>query len=322
MVTGSATPLKPLVGQLAARTRDLFSLERTAQLAKLPTEAARDPVRASCRRKSQQERYSLCALALARMPEEPGRAFGTRSGDGGIGRCPQRSAPVRRRLSARRSPIFWPGGAMCAISAPTERRTRRRWPNSSISPRSRLRSAIASRPGSCGSMMHARRASIRANFEAANRDALSAYAGEQAALYARLKLAGLNDAPIQLAVFCDEATEQGHGLGARTMAETRRYSTVCALHTFWLAARTRGLGVGWVSILDPARDRRGARRSARLDLHRLSLRRLSARGASDPGARARRLAAPRGASGSAPVGDANRADAQGRQLGEPPDSMR
>ena len=37
----------------------------------------------------------------------------------------------------------------------------------------------------------------------------------------------------------------------RTMPETRRYSTVCALYTFWLAARARGLGVGWVSILDP-----------------------------------------------------------------------
>jgi 5,6-dimethylbenzimidazole synthase len=98
---------------------------------------------------------------------------------------------------------------------------------------------------------HARRASIRANFEAANRDALSAYSGEKAALYARLKLAGLSDAPIHIAVFCDETTEQGHGLGARTMAETRRYSAVCALHTFWLAARTYGLGVGWVSILTP-----------------------------------------------------------------------
>jgi 5,6-dimethylbenzimidazole synthase len=97
----------------------------------------------------------------------------------------------------------------------------------------------------------ARRAAIRANFEAANRDALTSYAGEQATLYARLKLAGLSDAPIQLAVFCDVATEQGHGLGARTMPETRRYSTVCALHTFWLAARAWGLGVGWVSILDP-----------------------------------------------------------------------
>ena len=98
---------------------------------------------------------------------------------------------------------------------------------------------------------YTRRAAIRANFEAANRDALMAYSGEKAALYARLKLAGLNDAPIHVAVFCDETTEQGHGLGARTMAETRRYSAVCALHTFWLAARTRGLGVGWVSILNP-----------------------------------------------------------------------
>ena len=98
---------------------------------------------------------------------------------------------------------------------------------------------------------NARRAGIRANFEAANRDALAAYAGDRAALYAKLKLAGLNDAPVQIAVFCDEGTELGHGLGARTMAETRRYSTVCALHTFWLAARACGLGVGWVSILDP-----------------------------------------------------------------------
>ncbi len=98
----------------------------------------------------------------------------------------------------------------------------------------------------------ARRAAIRTNFEAANREALAAYTGERAALYARLKLAGLRDAPIQIAVFCDEATEQGHGLGARTMPEARRYSAVCALHTFWLAARARGLGVGWVSILDPA----------------------------------------------------------------------
>jgi 5,6-dimethylbenzimidazole synthase len=96
-----------------------------------------------------------------------------------------------------------------------------------------------------------RRAAVRANFEAANRAALTAYDGERAQRYARLKLAGLSDAPVHVAVFCDEATGQGHGLGALTMPETRRYSTVCALHTFWRAARARGLGVGWVSILDP-----------------------------------------------------------------------
>jgi len=97
----------------------------------------------------------------------------------------------------------------------------------------------------------ARRAAVRANFEAANREALAAYRGERAMLYATLKLAGLREAPVQLAIFCDDATEQGFGLGARTMPETRRYSAVCALYTFWLAARAYGLGVGWVSILDP-----------------------------------------------------------------------
>ena len=96
-----------------------------------------------------------------------------------------------------------------------------------------------------------RREAVRANFEAANSQALTAYAGERAQLYASLKLAGLREAPVHLAVFCDDATQQGHGLGARTMPETRRYSAVCALHTVWLAARAHGLGVGWVSILDP-----------------------------------------------------------------------
>jgi 5,6-dimethylbenzimidazole synthase len=96
-----------------------------------------------------------------------------------------------------------------------------------------------------------RRRAIRENFETANRAALSSYEGERALAYAGLQLAGIRDAPVHLAVFCDEATGLGHGLGVKTMPETRRYSSVCALHTFWLAARARGLGVGWVSILDP-----------------------------------------------------------------------
>ena len=99
----------------------------------------------------------------------------------------------------------------------------------------------------------ARRAEIRANFEDCNARALEGYAGEKAALYAGLKLSGLAEAPVQLAIFADEETEAGAGLGRQTMPETLRYSAVLAVHTLWLAARTRGLGVGWVSILDPAR---------------------------------------------------------------------
>jgi 5,6-dimethylbenzimidazole synthase len=96
-----------------------------------------------------------------------------------------------------------------------------------------------------------RRLAIQDNYETANQGALSSYEGERARVYAGLKLAGLREAPVHLAVFCDEETRLGHGLGVKTMPEMRRYSAVCALHTFWLAARARGLGVGWVSILNP-----------------------------------------------------------------------
>ncbi len=101
------------------------------------------------------------------------------------------------------------------------------------------------------------RARVRANFTAANAEALGDYSGDRAALYTRLKLAGLEEAPEQLAVFAEIDPPQGQGLGRRTMPETLQYSTVCAVHTLWLAARAAGIGLGWVSILDPrqaARD--------------------------------------------------------------------
>ncbi|MFX0545180.1 5,6-dimethylbenzimidazole synthase [Roseovarius sp. S1116L3] len=98
----------------------------------------------------------------------------------------------------------------------------------------------------------AARAAARSNFEAANAEALAGYAGERAQLYGTLKLSGMRDAPVQLAIFCDDATPKGAGLGAATMPEMRRYSVVGAITHYWLAARAQGLGVGWVSILDPA----------------------------------------------------------------------
>ncbi len=91
------------------------------------------------------------------------------------------------------------------------------------------------------------------NFKAANAEALAGYDGDKAKLYAGLKLTGMENAPVQLAVFCDDSTGKGAGLGAATMPETRRYSVVSAINLFWLAARARGIGVGWVSILDPGK---------------------------------------------------------------------
>jgi len=96
-----------------------------------------------------------------------------------------------------------------------------------------------------------KRDEIRANFATSNEAACRAHPNERARAYASLKLAGLDRAPFQFAVFCDLATQQGLGLGRHTMPEMLEYSTAVMISTFWLAARAAGLGVGWVSILDP-----------------------------------------------------------------------
>lgn len=98
-----------------------------------------------------------------------------------------------------------------------------------------------------------RRNAVREVFRAENAAALGDYADERARLYSTLKLAGLDEAPLHFAVFADRDTAQGGGLGRRTMPEMAEYSAVAAVHTLWLAARAEGLGLGWVSILDPGR---------------------------------------------------------------------
>ena len=97
----------------------------------------------------------------------------------------------------------------------------------------------------------ARRAAVRDDFERCNVAALTGQAVDRAARYAGLKLAGLDQAPCHLAVFADPDPVQGGGLGRGTMPQTAAWSAVMAVHTLWLAARAAGLGVGWVSILDP-----------------------------------------------------------------------
>ena len=121
------------------------------------------------------------------------------------------------------------------------------------------------------------------------REALETYSGDMATRYAALKLAGLEEAPCQFAVFADAATETGHRLGRRTMPEMAEYSVVTAVSLMWLAARAEGIGMGWVSILDPARINGILDVPARVALHRLFLPRLSRERKRPAGAGARRM---------------------------------
>ncbi|MDP2080218.1 MAG: 5,6-dimethylbenzimidazole synthase [Pseudotabrizicola sp.] len=97
-----------------------------------------------------------------------------------------------------------------------------------------------------------KRAAVREIFERCNHEAAAGYDDATKAEYVRLKLAGLGDAPVHLAVFIDTIPAEGRGFGRRTMPEPLQFSTVMAIHTLWLAARTENMGLGWVSILEPA----------------------------------------------------------------------
>jgi 5,6-dimethylbenzimidazole synthase len=92
-------------------------------------------------------------------------------------------------------------------------------------------------------------------FEQANAQAIESYNGEQRDQYMSLKLEGILEAPQNLCIVCDSNSSRGHKLGRHTMPETVLYSTICAIQNLWLAARAEGIGVGWVSILDPDRLR-------------------------------------------------------------------
>jgi 5,6-dimethylbenzimidazole synthase len=99
------------------------------------------------------------------------------------------------------------------------------------------------------------RQEVHSIFLDANREATASYEGERQEHYKALKLEGILEAPQNLCIVCDSQSSQGHLLGRHTMPETAIYSAVCAVQNLWLAARAEGIGVGWVSILEPSRLR-------------------------------------------------------------------
>lgn len=96
------------------------------------------------------------------------------------------------------------------------------------------------------------RRAVKTLFDAANEQAARHYAGEQGERYRRLKLEGILDSPLNLCITCDRNRGGPHVLGRDSMFDTDLFSTCLAVQNLWLAARAEGLGVGWVSIVDPA----------------------------------------------------------------------
>jgi len=84
-----------------------------------------------------------------------------------------------------------------------------------------------------------------------NQKAAGNYRGGRKKLYESMKLEGILEAPVNIAVTCDHSRGGKHVLGRNTIRETDMFSTCCAIQNLWLAARAEEIGVGWVSILDP-----------------------------------------------------------------------
>lgn len=75
--------------------------------------------------------------------------------------------------------------------------------------------------------------------------------GEREDAFMRLKVEGLLDAAELLAVTLADGREH-HVFGRRTLPQMDLASAACAIQNLWLAARAEGLGMGWVSLFDPA----------------------------------------------------------------------
>lgn len=93
------------------------------------------------------------------------------------------------------------------------------------------------------------RQSISESFTIENDKASAMFDGQKSQQYQHLKLEGILQSPLNIAVFYNP--KKGPVLGQTSMPEMGRYSVVCAVQNMWLMARSLNIGIGWVSILNP-----------------------------------------------------------------------
>lgn len=90
---------------------------------------------------------------------------------------------------------------------------------------------------------------IKQSFFEENEKAADLFEGEKGDAYTQLKLEGISESALNIAVFYKPNVHPV--LGQTSMKEAGVYSVVCAIQNMWLMARALGVGLGWVSILDP-----------------------------------------------------------------------
>lgn len=93
------------------------------------------------------------------------------------------------------------------------------------------------------------KAKVHGLFRKAHDEAAEMFEGARKDTYRNLKLEGIMESPVNICVTCDKDRAGPVVLGRTHQPEMDLYSSVCAVQNMWLAARSEGVGFGWVSIL-------------------------------------------------------------------------
>ncbi|MEX0656739.1 MAG: 5,6-dimethylbenzimidazole synthase [Nitrosopumilaceae archaeon] len=93
------------------------------------------------------------------------------------------------------------------------------------------------------------RKKIKESFEAEKMHSSKLVEEPRRTKYLSFKLEGILDSPLNICVTYDPAKFGPFVIGRSSIPETGLYSVCCAVQNLWLAARSEGVGVGWVSIL-------------------------------------------------------------------------
>ncbi|MDB5137045.1 MAG: cob(II)yrinic acid a,c-diamide reductase [Mucilaginibacter sp.] len=95
------------------------------------------------------------------------------------------------------------------------------------------------------------RQQIKDSFNQENEKASILFKDAKQKEYNSLKLEGIFEAPLNIAIFYSD--NEKPVLGQTSMPEVGLYSVVCAIQNMWLMARALNIGMGWVSIIDPVK---------------------------------------------------------------------
>ncbi|WP_337860604.1 5,6-dimethylbenzimidazole synthase [Ferroplasma sp.] len=95
------------------------------------------------------------------------------------------------------------------------------------------------------------RKKVKENVEEKRMDFYRSLPDEKKTKFNNIKIEGILESDLNIAVTCDFSRKGPDILGRKTIPETSEYSVVLSVENMWLAAISEGIGIGWISFIDP-----------------------------------------------------------------------